>query len=391
MCRKQIMLILPTLFYSLMEITLPIIICGVAAVCALIFLIYYLGIYSRVAFFKVKEKIVPVNEKVPISVVICAKNEEQNLLKNLPKLFEQNYPKFEIIVVNDGSVDDTKEILEAFQKQFEELRIVNIEENQHHRMGKKLPLTIGIKGAKYDHILLTDADCDPVSDRWISHMAAPFKDGVGLVLGHSPIVKKSGFINLLSRFENFTTAVSYLSFSLAGGTYMGVGRNLAYRKDLFFSIGGFKKHYHIAGGDDDLFVNEVAKKAKTAVVVNPEAAMNTYAKPTGTLWFRQKQRHYSTVNYYKSGDKFKLFLVPFTTVLFYACTISLCFFKDFLYVGGGAILGRILIQQLMFIAASKRLGSTDAAILSPFLELIMLVLSPIIYVAQMYNKKPGWR
>lgn len=374
-----------------MVITLPLIVCGIAAVCALLFFIYYLGIYSRVAFIKTKEKIVPVQEKVPISIVICAKNEEQNLLKNLPKLFEQEYPKFEIIVVNDGSVDDTKEILEAFQKQFDDLRIVNIEENQHHRMGKKLALTIGIKGAKYDHILLTDADCEPVSNRWISHMAAPFKDGAGLVLGYSPIKKRGGFLNLLSRFESFATAVSYLSFSLAGGTYMGVGRNLAYKKDLFFAVGGFKKHYHIPSGDDDLFVNEVAKKTKVAVVVNKEAAMHTADKPTAQLWFRQKQRHYSTANHYRGGDKFKLFILPFTTIIFYAAAITLCFFKDFMYVGAGAILGRILFQGLIFISASKRLGQTDAAILAPFLELIMLVLSPIIYVAQLYNKKPGWR
>ncbi len=356
-----------------------------------IFCAYCLIFYSRLSFLKVTDEPVANAKKVPVSVIICAKNEDENLIRNLPKIFEQNYPEFQVIVVNDGSWDDTKEILEAFQKRYSNLHTINIEENDHLRMGKKLALTLGIKGAKYDHVLLTDADCEPVSNNWINRMAAPFANGNTLVLGHSPVKREAGFLNLLIRFDNLITALSYHSFSLAKVTYMGVGRNLAYSKRLFFDVGGFKKHYSIVSGDDDLFVNEIASKAKTVSVLNSDSIIETVGKNTFKAWFRQKQRHYTTVKYYKAHHRTLLSLPHIFSVLFYITAIFLLFFKGYQLTALSLVLAKWVLQISFNYMAAIKLGHKDAALLSPFLEIVLLVLNPIIYFAQLYNRQPGWR
>lgn len=363
----------------------------VLTVCFIIFFIYCIYFYSRLSFLKIVDEPVENKKKVPVSVIICAKNEDENLIRNLPKIFEQNYPEFQVIVVNDGSWDDTKEILEAFQKRYNNLHTINIEENDHHRMGKKLALTLGIKGAKFEHVLLTDADCEPVSNNWINRMAGSFANGNTLVLGHSPVKKEQGFLNLLIRFDNFITALSYHSFSLAKVTYMGVGRNLAYSKKLFFEVGGFKKHYSIVSGDDDLFVNEIANRAKTVSVLNQDSMIETVGKGTLKAWFRQKQRHYTTVKYYKASHRTLLAIPHISSVFFYVSGIFLLFFPGYQLTALSLILAKWLLQIFFNYRAAIKLGQKDAALLSPFLEIVLLVLNPIIYFAQLYNRQPGWR
>ncbi|MES2628836.1 MAG: glycosyltransferase [Bacteroidota bacterium] len=370
---------------------IPLIALVVLTVSFIIFFVYCVAFYSRLSFLKVSDETVNTGKKVPVTVIICAKNEDENLIRNLPKIFEQNYPEFQVIVVNDGSWDDTKEILEAFQKRYSNLHTINIEENDHHRMGKKLALTLGIKGAKYDHVLLTDADCEPVSNNWINRMAAPFSNGSTLVLGHSPVKKEAGFLNLLIRFDNLITALSYHSFSLARVTYMGVGRNLAYSKQLFFDVGGFKKHYSIVSGDDDLFVNEIAGRARTVSVLNPDSIIETVGKNTFKAWFRQKQRHYTTVKYYKASHRTLLAIPHIFSVFFYISAIFLMFFKGYQLTALSLVLAKWLLQIFFNYRAAIKLGHKDAALLSPFLEIVLLVLNPIIYFAQLYNRQPGWR
>lgn len=372
--------------------TLPFVGLVVLSLSFIVFLIYYLYFYSRIAFLKITDDTVPTGKKLPVTVIICAKNEEENLIRNLPRIFEQNYPQFQVIVVNDGSWDDTKDILEAFQKSHPNLHVINIEENDHLRMGKKLALTLGIKGARYEHVLLTDADCEPVSSNWISHMAAPFTHGNTLVLGHSPVKKEKGFLNLLIRFDNLITALNYHSFSLGKVTYMGVGRNLAYSKQLFFDVGGFKKHYSIVSGDDDLFVNEIAPRARTVSVLHPDSFIETRGKATFQLWFRQKQRHYTTVKYYRRSHRALLFLPPMFSVLFYASAGFLLVYQGYEFIVLGVILSRWILQIFFQYRAAIKLGNKDAALMSPFLEVAMLILNPIIYLAQLYyNRQPGWR
>jgi len=199
----------------------------------------------------------------PVSVVIAARNEEKNLLENIPRIMEQDHPNFEVIVVNDSSWDDTADVLKALSLSYPNLKVIHIDEDKQQMQGKKFAITLGIKAAKHDIVLLTDADCSPLYAGWITEMTRHLHGKKQLALGFSPYFRKPGRLNRIIRFDTLMIACQYLGFAKAGKPYMGVGRNLAYHKDLFFKVGGFKNHYSIASGDDDLFVNQVATSQNT--------------------------------------------------------------------------------------------------------------------------------
>ncbi|HLW39046.1 MAG TPA: glycosyltransferase, partial [Brumimicrobium sp.] len=244
---------------------------------AFIQLFWLFFFYSRIAFHKEKK---PSTSSLPISIIISARNEEDNLAEFLPYILEQDYPNFEVIVVNHQSTDGTEYILKAFQETHSHLRVITLERDKHLAFGKKLPLTVGIKGAKHNHLLLTDADCMPTSNQWLKIMASKFSDKKEIVLGYAPLRKTKGFLNKLIRFDTAFIALNYLSFAKAGTPYMGVGRNLAYTKDLFLKNKGFKSHYSIQSGDDDLFIQEVAKKKNYTISLSPDSFCVSDAKET---------------------------------------------------------------------------------------------------------------
>ena len=242
----------------------------------------------------------------PISIIICAKDEEHNLQNNLPKILSQKYDNFEVIVVNDQSTDGTTFLLEKMEKYFPNLVVVNIANHIRHRTGKKFALTLGIKTAKYNYLLLTDADCAPVSDYWINKMTGNFKKS-DIVLGYGSYKKQKGLLNKFIRYDTFNVAKQYLSFSLAGQTYMGVGRNLAYKKDLFFQNKGFASHIHVPSGDDDLFIQEISHKNNVAIEISENAHTISETIENWKDWTFQKRRHISVSSLYK--NKFKVWIM----------------------------------------------------------------------------------
>ncbi|HRZ78266.1 MAG TPA: glycosyltransferase, partial [Bacteroidales bacterium] len=207
----------------------------------------------------------------PVSVIICARDEYHNLKENLPFILHQDYPDFEVIVVNDASDDDTGYLLEDLAKDYPHLQPVTIHSDLNFFKGKKFPLSIGIKSAHKPYLLLTDADCRPTSRHWLRKMQSHFSEEKRIVLGYGSYRTRNSLLHMLVRFDTVSTAMRYMSWALAGIPYMGVGRNLAYHRDLFFGEGGFLKHYSIPSGDDDLFINKVATPGNTAVVSDPEA------------------------------------------------------------------------------------------------------------------------
>ncbi|MGZ4038382.1 MAG: glycosyltransferase, partial [Bacteroidia bacterium] len=230
------------------------------------------------------------NELQPVSVIICARNEDENLTEYLPKVLTQDYPEFEVLVVNDCSWDNTETVIDEFAKIFPNLKKVNIKEDAYYKHGKKFAVMVGIKGAKYENLVFTDADCVPVSDQWLKEMASGFSGTKEIVLGYGAYTKQPGFLNTLIRFDTFTIALQYLTAAIKGKAYMGVGRNLGYKKSLFFKHKGFSSHYHITSGDDDLFVNEAATPDNTNVCLSHDAITYSKAKTSFADWRRQKQR-----------------------------------------------------------------------------------------------------
>lgn len=351
--------------------------------CGVVFfqLLYLIFFYVRLAFYKDKEmKNNVVTPKLPpLSVIIAARNEADNIYRNLPFILAQNYPDFEVIVVINQTTDESKYILIAYQHQYSNLRFTAIEKNRHLRPGKKLPLNIGIKAAKHEHLVMTDADCKPASNNWLMEIGKSFNDKEKIVLGYGPYIKEKGFLNKVIRFDTAWIAVNYLSFALARLPYMSVGRNLAYTKDVFKSVNGFKSHYSIASGDDDLFIQEAAKKKNYKILISEDSYMFSPAEKSWTTWYLQKSRHYTTSPKYQVIKKALLGIYPITLLLMYISFITLLLNEDFrwmaLAVFGVIVILKWWIQGKCFL----KLKEKSFVALLPFYELMYLITIPIMY------------
>ena len=337
--------------------------------------LYYLIFYLRVALHRRKAS---TNPLPPVTVLICARDEAHNLRKNLPSICTQEYPAdYEVLVVNDLSEDDTMETLFDLGRQFQRLDYRTIPTQAKVLHGKKFALTIGVKAAKYPNIILTDADCYPSGPFWLQRMASCFSDKKKIVLGFGGYEKHRGFLNKLIRYETFTSALNYLSFALSGLPYMGVGRNLAYTRDTFFSTNVFVKNPTLASGDDDLLINATANSKNTAVCIDKEGFTVSGPKLTWDEWLFQKRRHVGTAAHYKFFHRVLLFLFQLAHVLFYvSLLLMLVYSKNYALVG--SVFGaRLLLTSVVNYFAMKKLNSVDLWIYSPLFDL----LYPFYYLA----------
>ncbi|MFO7863633.1 MAG: glycosyltransferase [Salinivirgaceae bacterium] len=262
-------------------------------------------VHTAFLFRKRDKKTSQSNNNLSVSVIICARNEAQNLTNHLPIICEQDYPNYEVVVVNDSSIDNSEDVLIALEKKYSHLTHTIIPKDPKFDHGKKLALTIGIKASKYEHLVLIDADCVPSSKTWLKGMASSLADKP-IVLGYGGYKTQKGALNKLIRFDTLQIAKSYISSANMGFPYMGVGRNLAYEKTMYEKANGFKSHYHINSGDDDLLINAIATKKNTTTNTNP--ACFTYSEPKQNFrsWYLQKLRHLTAGNYYRI--KHKLYL-----------------------------------------------------------------------------------
>ena len=291
-----------------------------------------------------------------VSVLICAKNEGENLQKFLPSILNQNYPEYQVVVVNDCSEDNTEMILAHLKQKHSHLYYTTIPVDRQFHHGKKLALTIGVKAAIHDYLVLTDADCEVPSPNWLLKMVQGFSNSEKeMVLGFGGYQKTKGFLNFLVRYDAFYVALQYLGFALSKNPYMGVGRNLAYRKDLFIKNNGLKSHMHLASGDDDLFVQETATNKNTSVVIDHEA--HTISTPPASFrnWCLQKGRHLSTNSRYKKSIKLELLLDPLSRELFWALGIVLIFFNTFALAVGVFLLITMIFKLILWYKVAQKL------------------------------------
>lgn len=351
-------------------------------------LIYFWLIFGRFVYYKTKT----VHKgNFPVSVVICAKNEYQGLKKNLPLILDQDYPEYEVVVVNDASDDETIFLLEDLSRENKHLKIVTITEDLNFFRGKKFPLALGIKSAGYEHLLLTDADCTPNGRNWISSMASSFTDKKEIVLGYGKYSDAKGFLNKIIRYETAFTAMQYFSMALWGSAYMGVGRNLAYKKDLFLKNKGFISHYNVSSGDDDLFINKVATRNNTAITYSPESFTLSVPKKTFSEWWRQKRRHLTTGKYYRFKHKLVLGVYSFSFYMFLTLFIILLLLNSQIEIALIIFVTRLLSQLVLFSRLFYKLKEKKLLLLSPIIELIITFVYPIMVFSNLVHKESRWK
>lgn len=350
---------------------------------------FYIFFFGRFAFATQKKES---QKNIAVSIIICAKNEAENLKTFIPLILNQEYPLFEIVLINDASHDNTLEVMETFAFKSDRVKVVNVENNEAFWGNKKYALTLGIKASKYDFLLLTDADCKPTSKHWIKEMSSHFSNTKTIVLGYGAYSKiKHSILNKLIRFETLLTAIQYFSFAKVGLPYMGVGRNLAYRKDAFYKANGFMNHMNIRSGDDDLFINQVATAKNTSIIFSKDSFTSSLPKTTFRSWFKQKKRHVTTAKHYKFIHKALLALFYVSQFLFWLLAIilfaGLFKWKIVLIL----FLIKITIQFIVFAYSAKKLDEQGIIVLLPFLEVFLILAQLTIFISNLISKPNHWR
>ncbi|MDZ4821860.1 MAG: glycosyltransferase [Flavobacteriales bacterium] len=354
----------------------------------LIQMFYWLYFLLRVS--RHRDRKISTSHEPPVSVVISAKNEERSLMEHLPHIMNQDYKNFEVVVVNDSSWDDTQTVLKALSLKYSNLHVVNLDEEKQSMGGKKFALTLGIKAAKHDLILLTDADCIPASNQWLRKMTGALGEKKQIVLGFSPYAKHKGLLNQLIRFDAWMIGMQYFGFAKAGIPYMGVGRNLAYNKELFFRMGGFRAHYHLASGDDDLFVNHAANDRNTVVQLSPLSHTISEPKKTWGSWFTQKRRHFTTAPRYRPLHKKLLALWPLSFVMMLAGFAGSMAMQRMMLVLAAMLFIRYATQIAILHRASKRMNQQDLLWYAPLLELQLIFIQVWLYASNLVLKPQKW-
>jgi len=347
---------------------------------------YWLGYYRRAAFAK-PESAGAKTSLPPLSVVICARNEAENLARFLPDVLKQDYPSFEVVVVNDCSEDNSYDVLGDLMKKFPNLKVSMIQKDPGFTHTKKLAMLIGIKAAKNDLLVFTDADCRPASPQWLRQVAAAAEgNNTDIVIGYGAYNEEKGLLNSYIRYETMFVAMQYFGMAMAGKPYMGVGRNLAYRRTFFFAKGGFGPHNHIMSGDDDLFVNRNATSGNCSLMMTHDSFTLSVAAKTVREWAKQKKRHLTAAVYYKNQDKLRLFLEPFSRVTWYGLLITMLIMLASWPVVAFLAVARFAMRAVILRKAAAVFNERRLWFVSLFFDIFAPFLTAFLYLT---NRRKG--
>src|SRR5659263_33880 len=340
---------------------------------------YWLQYYRRSAYAR-QNATTNTAKLPPLSVIICARNEAENLGKFLPAVLDQDYPSFEVVVVNDCSEDNSFDILAGMMNRYPHLKVSTIQKDPGFAHTKKLAMLIGIKAAKNDLLVFTDADCQPVSKLWLREVASAAAGKAELIIGYGGYIPEKSFLNSYIRYETMFTAMQYFGMAMAGVPYMGVGRNLAYRRSYFFDHGGFGPHNHIMSGDDDLFVNRNATADNCSLMHSPDSFTRSVAQENIVAWAKQKRRHFSAAAYYRKDDKVRLALEPISRVAYYGLLATLLIMLVSWPVVLFIALGRLIMRAVILRKAIQTFNEERLWFFSLFFDIFAPFVSAFLYL-----------
>ncbi|MCG8305975.1 MAG: glycosyltransferase [Cytophagales bacterium] len=353
-------------------------------------LFFLLSVIVSLKFYRLPQKS---NMEIPgISIVISAKNELENLKVLIPNLLEQACASYEIILIDDRSTDGTYDYAIDLDQREEKFRLVRIDSTPDHINNKKYALTLGIRAAKYEYILLTDADCIPESSNWIREMSRGFNtDKKIFSIGYSQYLNAKGFLNQFIKYETILTAINYFGIGLLGKPYMAVGRNIAYRKSFFLDNNGFGKFQNVVGGDDDLLINQYAKRNNTSFILSQESIVYSIPKKKWSEFFLQKTRHLAVGKHYKLTDKLLLGILTLSKIVFWASFITaiMSAFKTYFVLAGFFIVMVSLLTAILLL--KKKTGDKSSIWMLPILDFIFIFYYISTGLKVLLTKKVRWK
>lgn len=369
---------------------------AVLAISLIVLCIYYGLFYFRVGHYRgPRKKKQPASDVVPlppVSVVLTAQNDAEWLKTNLVYLLEQDYPDFEVVVVDNRSADDTVSVLKILCKNYAHLKVVPMVENANGYRGKKYPMSMGIKSAKNDILIFADPNCRPIdltNFHWLREMVAGYEsDKTEIVLGYSGIQPKNSLFNWLQQYDNFDFSTEYLGAAIMRCPFTGNGRNLSYRRSMFMRNRGFIYHYSIPDGADDMFVNQNSNGVNTRVVLTPYSFTLVEPMPTVAQWHSYRKHRTVTHKYYPFGLKLQRLVRPLSVVLFYLAGALLLLAGTMPWpVLAAALLVKLAWQIVAAAQASGRLMVKPVVYwLSPLLEIYFIFANTILSISPLPKK-----
>lgn len=376
--------------------TVELILLSVAGILFIIQLIYYFGLYNRIHVHNKavgKEEVHFIRELPPLSVILRARNEAENLRKILPAILEQDYPQFEVIVINDASTDDTEDILGVMEEKYPHLYHSFTPESARYISHKKLALTLGIKASKHDWLVFTETNCMPASNQWLKLMARNFTPQTQIVLGYSGYDRTKGWLHKRTAFDTLFQSLRYLGFALAGKPYIGIGRNLAYRKELFFQQKGFSKYLNLQRGEDDLFINETARAHNTRVEASPESLMRIAMPKYKRIWCEEKISYAATSRLFHGTARYLMGFETCSRFLFYTAIIATITISILLHqwtIAGIAVLlwsARFTMQLIVFRKTAKVFGERKFCALLPLFDFLQPAWNGVFKLQRKFRRK----
>lgn len=342
----------------------------------------YFYVRYMLGFWRLKRRekhgrIVYADEQPGVSVIICARDRADDLRVFLPHVLEQDYPEFEVIVVDNGSLDDTTDVLNIYQQRYPHLRTTFVPNQARLRSPRKLAITLGVKAARYDHLVFTSPECCPENRHWLSHMVRNFVPGVDFVIGYNAFYEQHGLLNRLICYDNITGSIKYMGAAFEGKPYMGVGSNMAYRKEFFMQHRGFADFLGMRWGEDLLYINRYATKDNIRVEANPESVMWSAAPKKWSDRMSQKVHELSAMSQYTSKSFLWIMLEPTVRFLFYALLLAALIIgitrANYLLVALSVILYTLRIIGLIWIMAkaSRRYGTHVFGLRIAFFDLFL--------------------
>ncbi|WP_026777388.1 glycosyltransferase [Polaribacter sp. Hel_I_88] len=350
-------------------------------------ILYYL-IFSSF-LFKQKKK-ANNTEKVPVSLIVFAKNSATNLQQNLPNYLAQDYPEFEIVLIDNASSDDTEDVIESFVAKHKNIKVVSVENNEAFWNNKKYALTLGIKAAKYDHLLFSNINSSPINEHWVTEMSKKFTLKKTIILGYEKYKKENSIKNLFIRFHRLLKAIQCFAFAKQGSPFMAFGNNLAYKKTEFFKVNGFIKHIKIKFAEDDLFIKDAATKENISYAISKNSFVETDAPKSFNDWFQEQRLLSSIEEHFKFKNQFFLNLFFISKLLFYVLGAILFFLYPWQIILG-IVLGYFLVQYIIIGLSAKKLQEPQIIFFLPLLEISLLLIQISIFIANLISKPNHWR
>ncbi len=317
-----------------------------------------------------------------VSLIVCSKNELLNLQKNIQLWLNQQYPEFELIIVDDHSTDGS---LQWLHQQSMQSKIFKVLSCPPEVSGKKQALALGVQKANYPWICVTDADCSPASSHWLEHLADCLKNDKEIVLAYAPYHTRSGWLNKMIRFEALLNMLQTGGAALLGKAYAATGRNMMYLHSIFDLQALLPE---LPYGDDDFLIQHKATATNTALCLHPESFVYTEPKKTYLHYFLQKWRHYASSKKYSHSSKFYLLAFYTSLIGFYIAFFVAIWKGDFLFASF-LFISKLLVCWPVFCKTCRLLRESGLCLYYPLLEIIYL-LHLCMQLPFLTIKKKNW-